>query len=226
MRSTLLVLTASLVTLVGLTWLGLVGPDEAMVRAPAVVAPDPIDDRSALVGPSPLVGPRLPGAPRLRLSSAETPTVEPGRARSLPARLRVDEVAIDAPIVAVGVDGSGNFDVPGPDDVGWYEHGPVPGSTGSAVLAAHVDLGHRRAVFFRLDTVEPGDRIDIDFDDGSTRSFEVVDNVLYDKTALPSEILFRRGGSPALRLVTCGGRYDPAIHHYLGNRVVSAVPLG
>ncbi len=234
MRSTLIVLAASLLSLLGLTSLGLGVADEAMVRAPTATGPDRdpvvvdpgrIAVPVAFVGPVALVGPRPPGAPRLRLASTEdpaaTPTIQP-----VPTRLRVDEVGIDAPIVATGVDGSGDLDVPGPDDVGWYEHGPVPGADGSAVLAAHVDLGGREAVFFRLDRVDPGDHLDVDFDDGSRRRFEVVENVLYDKAALPSDTLFRRGGPPLLRLITCGGRYDPASHHYLGNRVVTAVPVG
>ena len=53
-----------------------------------------------------------------------------------------------------------------------------------------------------------------------------VDEVLYDKSALPEDDLFRRSGDPLLQLVTCGGSYDPATRHYLGNRVVTARPVG
>ncbi|MEZ5225291.1 MAG: class F sortase [Acidimicrobiales bacterium] len=115
--------------------------------------------------------------------------------------------------------------MPDPRQVGWYEHGPIPGEEGAAVLAAHVDLGHVAGIFYHLDDVLLGDRVYIDYDDGSTQVFEVVDDVLYAKTALPADELFRRTGDPVLHLVTCGGVFDPETHHYLGNRVVTARPV-
>jgi len=37
--------------------------------------------------------------------------------------------------------------------------------------------------------------------------------------------LFRTDGPPMLTLVTCGGPFDSATHHYRDNIVVSAAPI-
>lgn len=147
------------------------------------------------------------------------------RAEPVPLRVRVPSLDIDIDLAAVGVDADGDFDVPR-SGVGWYRHGPAPGSEGSAVLAAHVDFNGAPGAFFRLSELAPGDRIEIDGDDGVTRLFTVVDQVLYDKTVLPADELFRETGDEALRLITCGGTFDADARSYLGNRVVTAIPAG
>ncbi len=234
MRSSLVGAAFSLLTLGSLTVLGLNVPTEPMARADPVGdnrgGDSDLDDRvddGRLIGPVPVtfIGPVQQGVPDLPIFSA-APPVSAAQAGALPERLRVPALDVDAPIIGTGVDELGLFAVPNPRQVGWYEHGSAPGEEGAAVLAAHVDLGHVPGVFFHLDDVLIGDRIYVDFDDGSSVAFEVVDDVLYDKTALPESELFRRSGDSVLHLVTCGGVYDAAAHHYLGNRVVTARPLG
>lgn len=141
-----------------------------------------------------------------------------------PARIRVERLGIDLDVLSVGVDERGDFDVPS-SGIGWYQHGSAPGETGSAVLAAHVDYGGAPGAFFHLETLVPGDVIEIDLTDGSSLAYEVIEQVLYDKTALPADELFDRTGTPLLRLITCGGAFDPNARSYLGNRVVTARPL-
>ncbi len=142
----------------------------------------------------------------------------------VPLRIRVEQLDIDLDVLSVGVDDEGDFDVPR-SGIGWYEHGSAPGEVGSAVLAAHVDFGGAPGAFFQLETLVPGDVIEIDLSDGSIQAFEVVDQVLYDKVALPADELFDRSGDPLLQLITCGGAYDPDARSYHGNRVVTARPL-
>ncbi len=217
MRSSVVVGLCSMLALAALTALGLNVPSEPLVRSEPTRTTAEVAPASR---PEGSVGPLAPSVPALSLRSAAAAPV--AAVAAAPVRVRVPAIEIDAPVVRVGVDTAGSLDVPDPRQVGWYEHGPTPGATGAAVLAAHVDLDRVAGVFYHLDDVLPGDRIYIDFDDGSTQRFEVVDDVLYDKTALPESELFRRSGDPALHLVTCGGEFDPAKHHYLGNRVVTA----
>jgi sortase (surface protein transpeptidase) len=115
-----------------------------------------------------------------------------------------------------------------PDDpsiVGWYQYGPSPGEPGSAVLAGHLDWHHKPGAFYRLDRIAPGTVITIRYTDGSSRRFQVVENALVPKPSLPVSDVFVRTGPPMLRLVTCGGTFDRATHHYRSNVVVTAVPL-
>lgn len=144
---------------------------------------------------------------------------------TMPARVRVPALGLDVDIVPVGVDDTGLFDVPSADQVGWYRYGPSPGEPGSAVLAAHVDFDGELGVFFALRDLLPGDVVELDYVDGTSQSFQVVDQTLYDKTALPADELFRRSGESVLHLATCGGNFDPVTRSYVGNRVVTAVPI-
>ena len=141
--------------------------------------------------------------------------------------LRIAALEVVAPVGAYGVYRSGQMDVPdNVTDVGWYRWGPSPGASGSAVLAAHVDLaGQGPGVFIDLDTLEPGDVVLVDFDDGSTEAFEVAARATYDKQELPLDVIFSREGPPVLTLITCGGGFDRSSRRYDSNIVVYAVPV-
>lgn len=120
------------------------------------------------------------------------------------------------------------MDVPGNvRDVAWYQYGPSPGQPGSAVLAAHVDLESQGAgVFFRLDELEAGDIVTVEYDDGSAHSFEVEARVRYEKTEIPLDVIFATDGPPVLTLITCGGGFNPSVRSYDSNVVVYAYPVG
>lgn len=110
-------------------------------------------------------------------------------------------------------------------EVAWYRYGPVPGESGSAVLAAHVDLSNQGpGVFYNLRRLQPGDLIVVTGDDGIRRSFRVVARATYHKSELPLETIFSGTGPSVLTLVTCGGGFNRAQQTYDSNVVVYAVP--
>lgn len=143
-----------------------------------------------------------------------------------PIGLRIERLDVDAPVVAYGVDGSGQMAVPdNVTEVGWYRFGPAPGEDGSAVLAAHVDLaGSGPGVFYKLGTLEVGDRLSVVHTDGSETGFRVIARTTYDKTRLPLDVIFSRQGAAVLTLITCGGAFNQSIKRYDSNVVVFAVP--
>lgn len=144
-----------------------------------------------------------------------------------PVGLRIDTLGVDAPISAYGVNQrTGQMAVPdNVTDVGWYKFGPSPGESGSAVLAAHVDLaGSGPGVVFDLDDLEEGDQIVVTHDDGTEIPFRVVARTTYEKEDLPLDVIFSREGPPVLTLVTCGGGFNTDISRYDSNVVVYAVP--
>lgn len=141
-----------------------------------------------------------------------------------PVAVRIGDIALEAPVLAVGVDDQNQLAVPAADTVGWYQYSATPGDPGAAVLAAHVDYGGRPGAFFNLAELRAGNRIEVELSDGSVLRYRVTGNSQYDKSELPAEELFRKDGSPVLQLVTCGGSFDPAERTYLANVVVTAVP--
>jgi hypothetical protein len=143
-----------------------------------------------------------------------------------PVQLEVPSLSISADIRGVGVNQDRSMEVP--DDyntVGWYRYGPVPGDSGSAAIAGHLDDYSGRSVFYDLRHVEIGAEITVSLDDGSERIFEVRDKVSYDSGALPSDVIFARDGDPILSLMTCGGSWDSSAGRYSETVVVVAVPV-
>src|SRR3989344_1071244 len=58
---------------------------------------------------------------------------------SLPVRLQIPKLSIDADVQRVGIGKKGNMAVPtNYSDVGWYRYGTVPGQLGSAVVDGHI----------------------------------------------------------------------------------------
>jgi sortase (surface protein transpeptidase) len=139
--------------------------------------------------------------------------VHPEGHNRVPVTLRIPAIGVEAPVKPAGVEADGEMEVPGNvSEVGWYKYGSAPGESGSAVLAAHVDLaGSGPGVFFDLRLVEPGDIIEA--------------RTVYDKDDLPTEAIFSRQGPQILTLVTCGGGFNRSLRSYDSNVVVYAVPL-
>lgn len=196
------------------------------------LVPEPAPAPSGRTSPATQVGPEaLPERDPTPLYEANQVTrldsLASAAGRS-PVSLSIASLGVAAPIDGYGIDQrTGQMDVPNNvREVGWYEHGPSPGESGSAVLAAHVDLKSQGpGVFFDLKRLEPGELIEVAFDDGSLERFEVKARATYEKDELPLDLIFSRVGSPVLTLVTCGGGFSPSQESYDSNVVVYATPV-
>ena len=105
---------------------------------------------------------------------------------------------------------------------GWYEQSPLPGENGAAVLVGHVEPARNGpTVFHRLGTLRPGDTVSIRRSDGVTVRFRVTGLRLH-RTALDAH---PATGPPSLRLVTCGGDFDPGSRRHRSNLVVLATAV-
>jgi sortase (surface protein transpeptidase) len=141
----------------------------------------------------------------------------------LPLRLLIPRVDIEGPIVAVGLTPQDAMDVPQrPGDVGWYQYGPRPGSQGNAVLAGHIDWQGEVGVFARLRQVLPSDLVIIRGADSESRRYLAQWLEEYPVAAAPVAKVFETLDYPALTLITCGGRWNPATRLYDTRVVVRA----
>jgi sortase (surface protein transpeptidase) len=187
------------------------------------------------------------GAPRARDAGA-TATVPPatGRAESagalaavrgfasvrglrptpVPVRLRIPAIGVDTGLQRLGRARDGTVEVPSGrhkwEEAGWYAGGTRPGDPGSAVLLGHVDSTAGPAVFYRLRELRPGDRVEVARADGSRARFTVERVARYPKTRFPTDDVYYPTLTPRLRLVTCGGSFDPAAGSYRANVIVFA----
>jgi hypothetical protein len=147
----------------------------------------------------------------------------PHPSASAPVRLQVPSAGVDAALTGIGLDGAGSL-VPPPDGAlaGWYPQGPAPGDAGPAVLTGHVDSVAGPAVFFRLRDLGVGDAVRVARADGTTVRFTVTRVTRYAKSALPAAEVYGPTPDAQLRLITCGGEFDPTTGSYLDNVVVYA----
>lgn len=145
---------------------------------------------------------------------------------SVPVRLDIPAIGVSTPLMALGLNPDGTIAVPPLGrraPAGWYRYLVTPGEVGPAVILGHVDSARDGpAVFYRLQELRPGDAVTVRRLDGSTAAFTVRQVAQYPKLAFPAEKVYGAVDHPALRLVTCGGSFDPIHRQYRGNVVVYA----
>jgi sortase (surface protein transpeptidase) len=189
----------------------------------------------ALVSLPELLPTGRPGPPPQPASSdwaeyAPAETGEQMRAlpRAVPERIQISAIKVDAPVVRVGRGRDGELVVPPlsrAGEAGWYRNGPAPGQKGPAVIVGHVDSKSGPGVFYRLGGLKPGMDVRIVRSDGTAPVFRVRRIQRVPKKDFPTDGVYGPTNGPALRLITCGGRFDAARGHYTDNVIVYASPV-
>ncbi|WP_052499018.1 class F sortase [Streptomyces vietnamensis] len=132
-------------------------------------------------------------------------------ARSRPVTVAVPAITIEAPVIELALDASGQLGTPPADDprvVGWYAKGPTPGERGTAVVVGHRDTRTGPAVFLNLDSLSAGNTVRVARADGKVAVFTVDRVRTYAKSDFPDKEVYGDTGRPELRLLTCGGAFD------------------
>jgi len=142
-----------------------------------------------------------------------------------PVSLTIPLIGVSTKLIRLGLASDGSLQVPPLSDTavaGWYTGSPRPGAVGSAIVVGHVDTVHGPAVFDRLDQLRKGDQVYVRRADGTLVKFLVTAVQTYPKDQFPTQTVYGPTPDAELRLITCGGAWDPATHHYLSNIVVYA----
>jgi sortase (surface protein transpeptidase) len=140
-----------------------------------------------------------------------------------PVGLTIPAIGVTSRLTRLGLTKSGALQVPSTTAVaGWYTGSARPGATGAAVIAGHVDSRTGPGVFFRLRLLRRGDLVYIRRADHSLAVFRVTAVHSYLKDRFPTSAVYGAVPYPQLRLITCGGTFDPATGHYLSNVIVYA----
>lgn len=146
--------------------------------------------------------------------------------RSVPVSVEIPAIGVRSELLHLGVNADGSIQVPSlttsAGEAAWYKYSATPGQIGASVIEGHVDSYDGPAVFFRLGALHPGDIIDVTLADRVTAIFRVTGVREYSKARFPGRIIYGATNYAALRLITCGGSYDPATRHYLDSTVVFA----
>jgi sortase (surface protein transpeptidase) len=145
----------------------------------------------------------------------------------LPVALTIPAIGVQTRLIHLGLTSAGALQVPSTTAVaGWFTGSPRPGAIGPAVIAGHIDSHVGPGVFFRLSRLRPGDRVYVRRADGTLAVFRVTAVQSYAKDRFPSLAVYGPTPDAELRLITCGGTFDPQLRSYLSNTVVYAVQVG
>lgn len=163
-------------------------------------------------------------------STTAESVVGPVLSRSEPKSITIDSIDLtSARLVDYGVDGSGAVDIPPSrkgTPAGWFTGSPTPGQLGPSVIVGHVDSADGPSVFYRVGAVRPGQHVEVARADGTTAVFLVDSVERFAKADFPTLRVYGNTDRAALRVITCGGRYDRATGHYEDNIVVFAHLVG
>lgn len=160
------------------------------------------------------------------VGTAQAAPAPPSLDPSEPVAVRISSSDIASDLHPLGLTENGALDVPSGNlynQAAWYEGSPTPGEIGPAVIEGHVtSQGSTPSVFFELGSVDIGDEIEVDREDGSTATFEVYDTGSFPKDDFPSLAVYGRTNYAELRVITCGGDYSAEQRRHVDNVVVFA----
>ncbi len=163
-------------------------------------------------------------------------TVQAGTEGVIPAPTTVSIPAINASstLVETGLNPDGTAEVPPLDQpwqASWFREGNagvIPGRPGPAVIYGHVSgrvAGQPTpGVFARLADVRPGDLVVVERFDAEPLVWVVTRVETYRKTEFPTGLVYGDVPGAELRLVSCGGIFDPVSRSFDSNVVAYAVP--
>ena len=166
-------------------------------------------------------GSPTPAAPRPRTAERTADLLRgPHLPASTPVTISIPALGLSAPLSQLGLADDGTLETPGAaDEVGWFNGSVTPGAVGPAVIVGHVTWGGP-AVFYDLATLDRSDRVLVRRQDGRTAIFAVTEVRRVSKARFPTEDVYGATDHAALRLITCGGRFDTAAGRYADNVVV------
>jgi sortase (surface protein transpeptidase) len=145
---------------------------------------------------------------------------------SAPVQLAIPAIGVTSSVHPLGLNADKTVQVPplGSDSyAGWYKYSPAPGQLGPSIILGHIDSArYGPGVFFKLGALRQRDRVFVTRADHSVAVFEIERVVEYPKAHFPTLEVYGNTDHAALRLITCGGKFDLSAHSYEDNIVVYA----
>ena len=154
---------------------------------------------------------------------AAPPQPHSGKRVPLPVAVAIPRIHVRTDLEKLGRTPQGTLQVPDSTTIaGWYTGSPRPGEIGSSIIAGHIDSTSGPGVFFRLRLLRPGNLVYVRRANQTLVVFRVYAEHMYAKDSFPTEQVYGPVPDAELRLITCGGVFDPTTGSYLSNVVVYA----
>jgi LPXTG-site transpeptidase (sortase) family protein len=145
---------------------------------------------------------------------------------STPNKIKISSIAVDAKVIALGLDSKNRIDVPkNLNEVSWYSLGGFPGNT---ELKPAVFTGHyagrsasETAVFDNLNKVSVGDIIEVSLVNGEVLKYKISSKIDYKLEDVPMAKIVTPDKQDRIEIITCGGDWLGAT--YSSRTVVTAL---
>lgn len=187
-----------------------------MVAVACSTSPQHVSSIPSSVGTTPPASSSAAASPPAPIQS-----VAPG----IPVSIKIPAIDVNAPVMKLGLNDDKTIEVPplaNSNLAGWYKYGASPGQKGAAVIVGHIDSKAGASVFFKLRDLHTGDQVFVTLNNGQTVTFAVDGLQQVPKTNFPTASVYGPVPYAGLRLVTCGGVFDPATGSYLSDVIVYA----
>jgi len=196
-------------------------PRDAVPTEDWTVWPQPGVRLQSAAAEQPLFGLALPGLSQLtavaRAGGASVGASASAKASvptTPPVQLLIPTLNVHRAIEGVGTNRFGVMDLPVNGwNAGWYQHGPIPGAPGDAVIEGHAGYPDQPMIFGKLATLKAGAQVVVVLGDGTRRLFEVVSMATLAVGVAPPGFA-EPYGPPRLTLITCTGHFDADNKYY------------
>ena len=153
-----------------------------------------------------------------------TPTYDPCNRGAIPIQMRIPIIEVDAPMEYLEIIDGLMQQPTGDTHITWYKETSRLGEVGNGIYAAHVNwYGNPEGIFFRLESLQEGDVIEIDGDNQQTYLFEVQWMQDFPSDEEPPDEALGLTDEVAITLITCGGEWSSALSEYDHRTLVRAV---
>src|ERR1019366_6494106 len=109
----------------------------------------------------------------------------------------------------------------------WYNESAAPGQPGAMLVDGHVSSWTAHGVFYGLDTLAAGDKIQVERGDGQIFNYQVIKSEVYnsDDVDMNAAITPVDLTKPGLNLITCAGDVIPGTSEFNKRIIVFASQL-
>jgi LPXTG-site transpeptidase (sortase) family protein len=145
-------------------------------------------------------------------------------APDMPKRIVIPGIAVSGYIQLVGIDQDNRIAVPSNVHIaGWYINSVRPGEVGLSIIDGHRDGTSIGGIFRNVEKLNTGDNFQIEYGDGSTRDFNVVE-VKQVSIEDAYDLMYEKRDSieRQLNLVSCGGKYSKTLGTYEDRIIIIA----
>ena len=168
---------------------------------------------------------KLPLAPIIKnQQEANLPAAPVATKNIIPTnRLTIPTLGINAPIINVGVDSTGNLDTPKTlYQVARDTSGANYGQNGTVIIDGHSGSPNQLGIFKHLSSLPVGAFIGVNLVNGHSYTYQVTSSAVYDLSHTTAVKLFTQTTTPTMNIISCIGTWNPKTDQFSQRWIVTA----